>query len=84
MSGIRRFVHVRKNTDCPPRYYTGLTADVHARLAKHHQDGCLHTASGVPWQVDVVIEFADEARAVRFARYLKSGSGHACAKRHVR
>ena len=30
----------------------------------------------------VVIEFPDEARAVRFERYLKSGSGRAFAKRH--
>jgi hypothetical protein len=27
-------------------------------------------------------EFSDETRAVRFERYLKSGSGRAFAKRH--
>jgi hypothetical protein len=31
-----------------------------------------------------VVEFADEARALRFERYLKSGSGVAFAKRHLR
>jgi putative endonuclease len=30
----------------------------------------------------VVIAFSDEARAIRFERYLKSGSGRAFAKRH--
>ena len=34
--------------------------------------------------VDVVIEFPDEARAVRFERYLKSESGVAFAQRHLR
>jgi len=29
-----------------------------------------------------VIEFPDEARAIRFERYLKSGSGRAFANRH--
>ena len=38
-----------------------------------------HTASGRPWNVDVVVKFADEPRAVAFERYLKSGSGSAFA-----
>jgi hypothetical protein len=29
-----------------------------------------------------VIEFPDEERAIRFERYLKSGSGREFAKRH--
>jgi hypothetical protein len=31
-----------------------------------------------------MVKFADEARAVAFERYLKSGSGHAFAIRHLR
>jgi hypothetical protein len=31
-----------------------------------------------------VVEFADERRAIAFERYLKSGSGVAFAKRHLR
>jgi hypothetical protein len=27
-----------------------------------------HTASGRPWQLDVVVEFTDERRAVAFER----------------
>jgi hypothetical protein len=30
----------------------------------------------------VIIEFRDQARALAFERYLKSGSGRAFAKRH--
>ena len=80
----KRFVYVLKNTSQPPRYYTGVTSDVSERLDSHNQGQCRHTASGRPWYLDVVVEFADEQRAVMFERYLKSGSGCAFAKRHFR
>lgn len=80
----KRFVYVLRSRATPTRYYTGLTSDVTARLAAHNAGQCTHTASGRPWSVDVVIEFADETRATGFERYLKSGSGVAFAKRHLR
>ena len=84
MFGNRRFVYVLKNCSKPPRYYTGLTSDLRARLAEHNAGKCAHTSSGRPWQLDVVLKFADEHRAVAFERYLKSGSGNAFAIRHFR
>jgi len=80
----RRFVYILKNLEQPPRYYTGLTSDIRERLAYHNQDNQQHTARYRPWQVDVLIEFADQDRAARFERYLKSGSGCAFALRHLR
>jgi predicted GIY-YIG superfamily endonuclease len=80
----KRFVYVLKNAEVPPRYYTGLTSDVAARLTIHNTGRCTHTAKHRPWTVDFVIEFADERRAVAFERYLKSGSGVAFAQRHLR
>ena len=84
MSGNRRFVYVLKNSANPPLYYTGLTSDLRARLVEHNAGKCIATASGRPWQLDVVLKFADEPRAVAFERYLKSGSGNAFAIRHLR
>jgi putative endonuclease len=78
------YVYVLKNRDTPPRYYTGLTSDLPRRLAEHNQGSCGHTTQYGPWSIDVVIEFADERRAVAFERYLKSGSGVAFARRHLR
>ena len=78
------YVYVLKNRDTPPRYYTGVTSDMTRRLAEHNQASRAHTAEYGPWSVDVVIEFADERRAVAFERYLKSGSGVAFAQRHLR
>ena len=66
------------------RYYTGITANPVARLGAHNAGRSPHTAKGKSWALDVLIEFADEARALAFERYLKSGSGVAFARRHLR
>ena len=81
---LQRFVYILRNADNPPRYYTGHTSDVAKRQAEHNAGNCRHTAKYRPWSIDVLIEFADERRAVAFERYLKSGSGVAFAKRHLR
>ena len=80
----KRFVYVLKNSEIPPRYYTGLTSNVAARIAGHNAGECTYTAKYRPWVVDAIVEFADERRAVAFERYLKSGSGVAFAQRHLR
>jgi putative endonuclease len=80
----KRFVYVLKNAEIPARSYTGVTSDVAARHAEHNAGSCPHTAQYRPWSIDVVVEFADERRALAFERYLKSGSGVAFAHRHLR
>jgi len=77
-------VYVLKSQNDPGRYYTGLTSNVAERLMTHNNGGCPHTVDGRPWLLDVVVEFSDEKRAAAFERYLKSGSGWAFAKRHLR
>jgi predicted GIY-YIG superfamily endonuclease len=81
---VKRFVYVLRNHERPPRYYTGVASDPPTRLAEHNRGICTHTAKYGPWSIDVVIEFADERRAIAFERYLKSGSGVAFAQRHLR
>lgn len=80
----KRIVYVLKSNSDPMRYYTGLTFNIASRLDAHNAGRCPHTASGRPWIIDVVVEFADERRAVAFEKYLKSGSGHEFARRHLR
>ena len=84
MEAPQRIVYVLKNADNPPHFYTGLTADLRKRLEAHNAGRCPHTAKHRPWRVDVVIKFSDERRAVALEKYLKSGSGSAFAKRHLR
>ena len=53
-----------------------------ARLEWHNNGPYGHTLSHRPWSVVVSLEFPTEKQAVRFEKYLKSGSGRAFAKRH--
>jgi predicted GIY-YIG superfamily endonuclease len=80
----KRFVYVIRSLSNRARYYTGVTYDVGSRLSSHNAGECVHTTRNRPWELDVVIAFRNEARALEFARYLKSGSGGAFADRHLR
>jgi predicted GIY-YIG superfamily endonuclease len=80
----KRFVYVLRNGETPARYYTGLASDVARRLSAHNAGWCAYTAKYRLWSIDMIVEFADERRAVALERYLKSGSGVAFARRHLR
>ena len=84
MEAPKRIVYILKNADNPPRFYTGITADLGGRLEAHNAGRCSHTAKYRPWAVDVIVKFADEPRALKFEKYLKSGSGVEFARRHLR
>jgi predicted GIY-YIG superfamily endonuclease len=78
----KHIVYVLRSLSEPTRPYIGLTHDVDARLAAHNAGRCAHTARYRPWELVAAIILADEPTALRFERYLKSGSGRAFAKRH--
>jgi predicted GIY-YIG superfamily endonuclease len=82
MPDAKRIVYVLKSQHDVPHYYVGLTAVPDRRLADHNAGRCAHTARHRPWNLHVAIEFAEERTALRFERYLKSGSGRAFARRH--
>ena len=78
------YVYILESHVQAGRFYTGLTSDLASRLDQHNAGRSAHTASGRPWRVMTYIAFADRNRAVWFERYLKSGSGAAFARRHLR
>jgi predicted GIY-YIG superfamily endonuclease len=83
MRGIgRRFVYILRSETDPRRHYVGITSDVDRRLEWHNFGPSGHTLDHRPRAVVVTIEFPTEAQALRFERYLKSGSGRAFASRH--
>jgi predicted GIY-YIG superfamily endonuclease len=83
MLGIgKRFVYVMRSDSDPSRHYVGVTSNTDNRLEWHNSGPCGHTVEYRPWSLVVVIEFPTERHALRFERYLKSGSGRAFAKRH--
>ena len=78
----RRFVYVLRSESDPARHYIGIASDPVARLAWHNAGPCGYTVAHRPWKLAVSIQFPTEEQALRFERYLKSGSGRAFAKRH--
>ena len=83
MHGIeKRIVYIIRSDVDPSRHYVGITNDLGTRLEWHNHGPCGHTLSHRPWSVVVSLEFPTEREAVRFEKYLKSGSGRAFATRH--
>lgn len=76
-------VYLLRSTRFPDKVYIGSTRDLKARIEKHNSgiEGGFAARFG-PWKPVVTIEFEDRSRAGQFERYLKSGSGHAFARRH--
>jgi putative endonuclease len=78
----KRTVYVLRSLADPERHYVGITSDVERRLEWHNHGPSGQTVRGRPWSISVSITFPEEGTALRFERYLKSGSGRAFAKRH--
>ena len=76
------YTYVLESIKDPTRRYTGHTANLRSRLAEHNRGKCRHTANLGPWKLKLYVAFEARDPARRFERYLKSGSGHAFAKRH--
>jgi putative endonuclease len=83
MGGVeKRIVYVLRSDVEPERHYVGRASNALERLEWHNHGPCGYTVRYRPWSIVVSIQFANEGAAIRFERYLKSGSGRAFAKRH--
>ena len=78
-----KFVYLLQSLRYPNRRYIGITTDVEKRLASHNFGQSSHTANFRPWKLVVAVQFENNGRAAEFEAYLKSGSGHAFARRHL-
>jgi putative endonuclease len=83
MNGIeKRIVCILRSQSEPLRHYVGITNDLRGRVRWHNRSPTGHTVMHRPWAIVVSMEFPSENDAVRFEKYLKSGSGRAFTKRH--
>ena len=78
-----KYVYLLQSYAFPGKRYVGITADLEGRVAVHNAGGSPHTAPFRPWKIVAAIRFENDGRAGDFEQYLKSGSGHAFAKRHL-
>lgn len=77
------YVYLLESLIDPTRRYVGETPDLRRRLADHNAGKSAHTSKGGPWQLVCYLGFADASKARQMERYLKQGSGHAFARRHL-
>ena len=77
------YVYLIENFSAKGQRYVGMTADLKQPLQEHNAGKSFHTSKFRPWKLIVYIAFADRAKADAFERYLKSGSGHAFASKHL-
>jgi len=77
------YTYVIESFSHPGKRYIGHTTDLRQRLVQHNAGQCPHTAKFRPWKVKFYAAFETLEQAQHFERYLKSGSGHAFANRHI-
>jgi len=78
-----KYVYLLQSIEHPQQTYVGLADDLRARLAAHNAGQSAHTRKFMPWRLVSYVAFTDEAKAVAFERYMKTGSGRAFAKKRL-
>jgi putative endonuclease len=77
------YVYMLQSKSDLDQRYVGLTSDLKRRIAEHNAGGSPHTSKYLPWKLVTYVAFSDSRKAQIFERYLKSGSGHAFAKKRL-
>jgi len=67
----------------PKKEYTGFTADLRQRLVDHYRGCNPATEDAKPWRLRRYFASETERTALEFEEYLKSGSGHAFARKRL-
>ena len=75
------YVYLLQSESAIGQRYVGVTTDLKQRFAEHNTGKSAHTSKYVPWKLVTYVAFSDERKAEAFERYLKSGSGHAFARK---
>jgi predicted GIY-YIG superfamily endonuclease len=78
-----QYVYLLQSNSKIDERYVGITSDLKHRLAYHNAGRSPHTSKYVPRTLVTYIAFSDKRKADEFERYLKSGSGHAFARKRL-
>jgi len=77
------YVYLIQSSANPSKTYIGYTTNLKQRLETHNSGGSVHTAAFRPWKLVTYLAFCNQEKALTFEKYLKVGSGHAFAKKHL-
>ena len=78
-----RYVYLLQSEASVDQRYVGVTTDLKQRIADHNAGKSPHTSKYAPWKLVTYVAFSDGQKAEAFERYLKSGSGHAFARKRL-
>ena len=81
--GLGYYVYLIKSLSAQRERYVGMTTNLEQRLREHNIASSSHTSKFKPWKLTTYVAFTDRAKAEAFERYLKSGSGHAFARKRL-
>lgn len=77
------YVYILKSLVDSSKRYFGITSNLKRRMHEHNYGHSCHTTKYLPWQLETYIAFRDKQQAVRFEKYLKTGSGKAFSKKRL-
>lgn len=77
------FVYLIRSIKNPEKTYVGCSNDLNQRLEKHNNGASIATTDFRPWKLISCIGFETQEKALVFEKYLKTGSGHAFAKKRL-
>ncbi len=77
------YVYLLESVSTLGQRYIGITSDLKKRLVEHNAGKSPHTSKYAPRKLVTYVAFSDRQKAEAFERYLKSGSGHAFAKKRL-
>ena len=77
------YVYLIQSVNDPNQRYVGFTENLRQRMAEHNSGGSVYTKKYAPWVLITYVAFADKYAALAFETYLKGGSGHAFANKHL-
>ena len=77
------YVYLLESEAVARERYVGATSNLKQRLAEHNAGKFPHTSKYAPWKLVTYVAFSDQRKAEAFERYLKSGSGHAFARKRL-
>jgi len=77
------YVYLIESLSAAGERYVGITTNLEQRLREHDAGKSSHTSKFKPWKLIAYVAFTDRAKAEAFERYLKSGSGHAFARKRL-
>ncbi len=78
-----KHVYLIQSISHPEQRYTGIAADLDARLTAHNEGRSKHTSKYRPWKLVTAVTFTDDKKAQVFEIYLKTGSGRAFANKRL-